>query len=412
VRSRADPAPPELPAGLLSPDGWPYASTQPAAPGDPGRFNTLFGRDALIVSLQLLPGRPDVAVATLRALACLQGRRDDPETDEQPGRVPHEHWPRAPRRLIERDWPVRDGAMLYYGSADSTSWFLVVLEALGDERLAVELEPSWRAAGEWLEQALQRGGGLVRHGPRAAPGGLMQQGWRDTMDPLDPDTRGGGILREDGSAPQPPLADADSQAVAVAAARALGRLSGERRHRELADSLRARVVDAFAAAPGELPETIAIEGDGGRVRGAGSWLGWLLWADAAPAGAAERLAAADVLTPWGLRTLSDRHPQFDPHAYHRGAVWPFDSWLGWGGLRAAGRRQEADRVRTGVLDALDRLGGAPELYAVGPDGPEPIAIANRVQAWTAGARWALDNGWDGRRGGIGTIRSGVRRQTR
>ena len=373
---------------VLSGDGWAHASAAVADGGDPGRFNTLFGRDSLITALQVLPARPDVARATLRALAALQGRREDPETDEEPGKILHERWRRAPRRLIDMGWPVRDGALLYYGSADSTSWFLVVLDALGDDGLSAELDPNWRAAGEWLARAVECGGGLVRHGPRRAPGGLAQQGWRDTTDPLDPDTRGGGILREDGSAPQPPLADADSQAVAVAAARALARLSGERRHRELTDSLRARVAGAFDV------DTLAIEADGRPVRGAGSQLGWLLWAGAAPPGAAERLAQPDVLTPWGLRTLSDRHPQFDARAYHRGAVWPFDSWLGWGGLRAAGREDDAERVRTGVLEALDRLGGAPELYAIGPAGPEAIGIANPLQAWTVGARWAFEHDWD------------------
>jgi glycogen debranching enzyme len=376
---------------VLSRDGWALASVAVDG-GDPGRFNTLFGRDSLITALQVLPGRPDVAAATLRTLAALQGRRDDPETDEEPGKILHEHWRQAPRRLIDMGWPVRDGGLRYYGSADSTSWFLVVLDALGDDALTAELESSWRAAGGWLERTLARGGGLVRHGPRQAPGGLAQQGWRDTTDPLDPDTRGGGILREDGSAPEPPLADADSQAVAVAAARALARLSGERRHHDLASSLRDRVAQTLAV------DTLAIEGDGRPVRGAGSQLGWLLWAGAAPPGAAERLVQPDLQTPWGLRTLSDRHPQFDAHGYHRGAIWPFDSWIGWGGLRAAGRDADAERVRSGVLAALDRLGGAPELYATGPAGPEPIAIANRVQAWTVGARWALEQGWDGRRG--------------
>ena len=415
---------------VLAPGGWALASVAATDGEEAGRFNTLFGRDSLIFALQVLPDRPDVAVATLRALAKLQGSSDDPETDEEPGKILHEQWRHAPPRLIDMGWPVRDGGLLYYGSADSTSWFLVLLDALGDDRLTAELEPSWRAAGEWLERTLARGGGLVRHGPRRAPGGLAQQGWRDTTDPLDPDTRGGGILREDGSAPSPPLADADSQAVAVAAANALARLSGEPSHRQLAEALRARVVGAFgafgafgappdperaavaaatpdplglpvtspaiAAKPACLPDTIAIEGDGRRVRGAGSQLGWLLWADAAAPGAAERLVQPDLLTPWGLRTLSDRHPQFAAGAYHRGAVWPFDCWLGWGGLRSAGRHDEAERVRAGVLDALNRLGGAPELYAVGPNGPEPIAIANRVQAWTVGARWAFEHDWDGR----------------
>jgi len=381
---------PTLLDSVLSPGGWAYASAASTGSDDPGRFKTLFGRDSLITALQLLPVRPDVARATLRALAALQGRHDDPETDEEPGKIPHEVWETAPQRLHDAGWPIRDGGLRYYGSADSTSWFLVVLDALEDAQLAAELEPSWRAAGEWLARTVERGGGLVRHGPRKLRGGLRQQGWRDTMDPLDPDTHGGGILRENGSAPVAPLADADSNAAVVVAARALARLSGEGRHRDIAGALRDEVARAFTA------ETLAIEADGRHVTGAGSQLGWLLWAGAAPDGAAERLVAPDVLTPWGLRTLSSEHPLFDPVAYHRGSVWPFDSWLGWSGLRAAGLHVDAERVRTGVLDALDRLGGAPELYAVTAGGPEPAPIASRVQAWTVGARWALENEWDGR----------------
>jgi hypothetical protein len=50
-----------------------------------------------------------------------------------------------------------------------------------------------------------------------------------------------------------------------------------------------------------------------------------------------------------------------------------------------------------MLAALDRLGRAHELYAVELDGTlAPIALSNRVQAWTIGARWALEAGWDAR----------------
>ena len=103
--------------------------------------------------------------------------------------------------------------------------------------------------------------------------------------------------------------------------------------------------------------------------------------------------------PHGLRVADARveRPAFRVDGYHRGTVWPFDSWLGWGGLRAAGRQEEAERVRTGVLAALDRLGRAHELYCVSLDGElQPLAGANRVQAWTIGARWALENEWDAR----------------
>jgi glycogen debranching enzyme len=380
---------------VLSPEGWPYASSESVDADDPGRFHALFGRDSLITSLQLLPERPDVARATLRALASLQGVRDDVEGDEEPGKIVHEYRPEAEQRFVDMGWPVRNGELRYFGSADGTSWFLVLLDALGDEALTDELYDSWKAAAGWLERALERGGGLVRHGPRLSSGGLIQQGWRDTTDAHA--SYGGGILCADGSLPEPPLADADTQAAAVAALRALSRLSGGDSWTDLADEMAVLIAHSFD------PQTMAVDRSGQRVTGAGSQIGWLLWADALPGSErpafAERLCRPDVFTDFGLRTLSSSHPQFSPEAYHRGAVWPFDSWLGWGGLRAAGFADEAERVRRGVLDALDRLGGAPELYAVTEDGPSRIPIANQVQAWTVGARWALENEWDGRSGG-------------
>jgi glycogen debranching enzyme len=380
---------------LLSDEGWPYASTPPVEEGDPGRFHALFGRDALITALQVLPARPDVARATLRALAALQGATDDPDTDEEPGKILHEFRPRAEPRFAAAGWPVRDGRLLYYGSADSTSWFLVVLATLGDAGLTATLEPAWRAAGGWLERALARGGGLVRHGPRVRSGGLAQQGWRDAAAPVEAHPHGGGILRPDGTAPGGPLADADVQAVAHAALRALATLSGDESWTRRAAGLAARIERDFG------PGVMALEGDDRPVPGPGSQLGWLLWSGALSGASrdavAARLCEPDILTSYGLRTLSRASPVFDPQAYHRGTVWAFDSWLGWGGLRAAGHDAEAERVRTGVLAALDALGQASELYAVSAGGElEPAPAANRVQAWTVGARWALEHDWDGR----------------
>jgi glycogen debranching enzyme len=383
---------------LLSSEGWPFASAEPVEVGDPGRFHALFGRDSAIASLEVLPARPDVARSTLRALASLQGSEEDPETDEEPGKIVHEWWPRAPERLRAAGWPVRYGELRYYGSADSTAWFLVLLASLGDRGLAGELEETWRAAAGWLERALESGGGLVRHGPRRAPGGLVQQGWRDAEDPAAPANHGAGILRPTGEVPKPPLADAETQAVTAVALRAVAALSGEERWRRQAMTLAETVAESFD------PETLALEGHGDRVPGAGSQLGWMLWAEILPEGSrqlvAQRLCEPDVFTRWGLRTLSSDHPLYAPDAYHRGAVWPFDSWLGWGGLRAAGRLTEASELRRGVLEAIEAIGGAPELYVAGADGPRAITIANRVQAWSVGARWALEHEWDGRAGAL------------
>jgi glycogen debranching enzyme len=378
---------------LLSDEGWPYASAPPVEPGDPGRFPALFGRDSLITALQVLPTRPDVAAATLRALAARQGRREHPGTLEAPGKIGHEFRDAAPGPIVAAGWP-DDGPFAYYGTADATSWFLVVLAATDDGALAGELEPAWRGAGTWLAGALDEGGGLVRHTP-GTWGAITQHGWRDAFDPANPAEGGSGILRPDGTVPEPPLADADSQAVAYAALVALARLDPAGGWAERSDALRARLSRDF------VPDVMAVEAGDRAVPGAGSQLGWLLWAralePAAREAAADRLTAPDILTDFGLRTLSSDSPVFAPHAYHRGSIWPFDSWLGYGGLCAAGRAAEAERVRSGVLEALDRLGRAPELYAVTPTGEvEPVALSNRVQAWTVGARWALEQEWDGR----------------
>jgi glycogen debranching enzyme len=379
--------------GLLSDEGWPYASAPPVEPGDPGRFHALFGRDSLITALQVLPERPDVAAATLRALAARQGRREHRGTLEAPGKIGHEFRDAAPEPIVAAGWP-DDGPFAYYGTADATSWFLVVLATTGDGALTGELERAWRAAGTWLAGALDEGGGLVRHAP-GEWGAITQHGWRDAFDPSNPAEGGSGILRPDGTVPEPPLADTDSQAVAYAALVALTRLDPDGGWDERADALRARLSRDF------VPDVMAVEAGDRPVAGAGSQLGWLLWAGAlepdAREAAADRLCAPDVLTDFGLRTLSSESSVFFPHAYHRGSIWPFDSWLGYGGLRAAGRTGEAERVRAGVLEALDRLGRAPELYAVtGAGKVEPVGLSNRVQAWTVGARWALEHAWDGR----------------
>jgi glycogen debranching enzyme len=381
---------------LLSPGGWVCASSPPTSEQDPGRFHALFGRDSLLTALQLLPEHPKIAVATLRALAARQGILDDADTEEQPGRILHEDRPDSPAWLVDLGWPVRDGALRYYGTSDATSWFLVLLDATRDPALVDELASARLAASRWLERALTEGHGLVRCGPRRFTGGLAQQGWRDSLDSAT-DEHGGGIVRADASAPAAPLADADSQAVAVAALDALTRLdpSDAEHWSALAAALRARVEAAF------LPDVMALEGDDTPVPGAGSQLGWLLWADvlapAAARAAADRLTRPDVLTAYGVRTLASSHPAFLSEGYHRGAVWPFDSWLCWGGLRAAGYAEAAEQVRDGVRRAVAGLGAFPELYAVTPDGQlREVAIANRVQAWTLGAMRAFDLDWDGR----------------
>src|SRR5207302_11221041 len=49
-------------------------------------YSALFGRDSLITAYECMGVNPDLAWSVLRGLAALQGKQDDPERDEEPGK--------------------------------------------------------------------------------------------------------------------------------------------------------------------------------------------------------------------------------------------------------------------------------------------------------------------------------------
>jgi glycogen debranching enzyme len=128
-------------------------------PADPERtvvtagapwFMTLFGRDALLTGWMMLPVDPLLALGTLRTLAELQGRRVDPLSEEEPGKILHEL-----RSGPEGQFVLGDGT-IYYGSVDATPLFVMLLGELyrwgfDPARLDDLLPHAWRAL-EWLER--------------------------------------------------------------------------------------------------------------------------------------------------------------------------------------------------------------------------------------------------------------------
>jgi glycogen debranching enzyme len=389
-------------ASLRTEEGWLAASS------GAGRFASLFGRDALISALQVLPVDPSVAHATLERLGRELGRASDDETEEEPGKVLHEARDAALEAYVAHGWPVRGGRLRYWGSVDASPWFLVVVAALAraGEDVAGHLDAARRVAG-WL--AAQPMPLAYRRRNRRA--GLAHQGWRDVA--WDLEGSGHGVVGEDGRPLPTPLALAQVGALAW---RALDEAATvvDRSYAPVAEAARGAWVSTFAA--GGCP---AFAWDGTRLdRSPTSDLGQVLWTGILEAGdrraraAAGRLLAPDLATPFGLRTLAAGHPGFRPDGYHTGAVWPFDSWLGAAGLDAVEPGSGAG-VRSGVVAAVGELSRRrgepvfPELYAVGLDGslhehPESCD----VQAWTVGAVLAIDAGWDGRAWAPTTSRSG------
>ena len=85
-------------------------------------FMTMFGRDSIFTSLQALPFASDLAATTLRALGARQGTRLDDFRDEDPGRILHE------MRYGELTAFEQRPHSPYYGSADATPLFVVLLD--------------------------------------------------------------------------------------------------------------------------------------------------------------------------------------------------------------------------------------------------------------------------------------------
>ncbi|MFB9239300.1 glycogen debranching N-terminal domain-containing protein, partial [Plantactinospora siamensis] len=101
-------------------------------------FMTMFGRDSILTCLQTLGFTPQLSTTCLRILAALQGTRFDDFRDEDPGKILHEF--RYGETAAFEDQPHTP----YYGAADSTSLFVILLDEYerwsGDVALVRELE--------------------------------------------------------------------------------------------------------------------------------------------------------------------------------------------------------------------------------------------------------------------------------
>ncbi|WP_082559045.1 glycogen debranching N-terminal domain-containing protein [Kitasatospora sp. MBT66] len=79
---------------------------------------------------------------------------------------------------------------------------------------------------------------------------------------------------------------------------------------------------------------------------------------------AQRLAAPELDSGWGLRTLSAKSPRFNPLGHRSGAVRVHETALAVAGLAEAGHENEAGALLEGLLAAAAHFDGRlPEMYA-------------------------------------------------
>jgi glycogen debranching enzyme len=353
-------------------------------------YVTLFGRDSLVVSMQCISGFPEFAAGALQRLSQLQATTEDPERDMEPGKIPHEirHGELAELGIL----PFQP----YYGTADATSLFVIVLSYLhdwtGDEAILRRYLPNADSAMRWIDTFGDRDrDGLQEYQTRSRHG-YYNQGWKDAGD---------AIQHADGSLAPLPITLVELQGYAYDAKLRmaeindlLGRKDDARRLRREARRL-FRIVNERLWWEAEGTYYLGLDGAGKPIETVASNAGHLLTSGIVPVERAgrvvRRLLADDMWSGWGIRTLSADHPGYNPFSYHTGSVWPHDNAVVAGGFARYGYRAEAAQVARGILDAADRFQASriPELFSGLHRGQAGFPVqylgANVPQAWAAGA---------------------------
>jgi glycogen debranching enzyme len=353
-------------------------------------FMTIFGRDSLITSFQCIPFVPELAATTLRTLAMMQARAHDPFRDSEPGKIPHE---------------IRFGEMTafeeaphspYYGTADATPLFLILMEEYerwtGNKELVRSLEFEARAAVRWIDRDGDRDGDGYIEYERRNPNGLENQCWKDSGD---------SIAFADGTLAPTPRATCELQGYAYDAKIRTARLAREVWN----DSAWAAELEAQAAKLKQrfnedfwLPErkffALGLDGKKRKIDSLTSNIGHLLWSGIADADKARHCVAhltSDALfSGWGIRTMANTEGSYNPIGYHVGTVWPHDTAIIAWGLRRYGYDAEAARIALAMLEAAvlfkSRLPEAFAGYAREKTKfPVEYPTACSPQAWASGA---------------------------
>jgi glycogen debranching enzyme len=329
---------------------------------------------------------------SLRQIAQWNAKKYDERFDEEPGRVIHQR-ELGPLSLLEKNPFIH-----YYGDYSAPGLFLIDmawdLALTGDKEFFLSMRDKMLATLEWMERDGDSDADeFYEYETKAGSWGEKNQGWKDSRE---------AILYGDGRLVKDPIALVEIQGCYYAAKQLMGlafaSLGDERRAADLlaeAERLKRRFNEKFWM-PEERYFALALDPAKNPVRtiaaDPGQCLAYGIIDDDKAEPVATRLLMPDLFSGWGVRTLSDRHPAFNPFAYHLGSVWPAANAIIGFGLKRYGFNEQLHRLAKAMFDAaqlfdFDRL---PEVFGGQPRDrrhPHPgiYPDTNSPQAWSAGA---------------------------
>jgi glycogen debranching enzyme len=356
------------------------------------RYIALFGRDALVTALQASLAAPEMVRGALSLVSQWNAEKYDERFDQEPGRVVHQRQ-LSPLALLEKT-----PFLHYYGDYSAPALFLIAmaydLALTGDEKFFLSMRDKVLATLEWIDRDGDRDGDrFYEYETKAGSWGEKNQGWKDSRE---------AILYEDGKLVNDPITLIGIQGLFFAAKQLMGlaftSAGEERRGAHLlieAEQLKRRFNETFW-----IPETqyfgMALDPAKKLVRteseDPGQCLAHGIIDDDRTEAVANRLMQPDLFSGWGVRTLSSRHPAFNPFAYHLGSVWPSNNAVVGFGLKRYGFNRHLHELAKGMLDAaelfdLERLPETMGGHARDRRHPHPgiYPQANSPQAWSASA---------------------------
>ena len=324
-------------------------------------------------------------------LAARQATGRDDFHEQEPGKILHE------LRFGELTSRGQRPHSPYFGSADATPLFLVLLDEYhrwtGDDDARARSRGHARAALAWIEDSGDPDGdGYLEYECRNPTSGLSNQCWKDSWD---------SIQFADGTLASGPIATCEIQGYAYDAQRRSARLAREVwNDQALSDHLEQRAGDLQARFRRDFwmhergCHALALDGEKRQVDSLTSNIGHLLWSgildDREAAATAERLLDEQLYSGWGVRTLGTREAGYNPLGYHTGTVWPHENSLIAAGLARYGYDEEARTIASAILAAAPAFEHRlPEVFAGFPVAltsvPVAFPTASRPQAWAAGA---------------------------